>query len=151
MMFRDVKVGDNLYVYDRSAISLRVDKVVNVSAPKLDKTNMAAGMVVDVSIADVTYTFRDASEIGFAGNLVISTDKSSILREVEGQKSNNESQIARVDQLKAELPKLDSVIDQLSPERKEKKVQEERMAKLEDSIGKLSELVEQMLKKRNNG
>lgn len=154
MMFRDAKAGDTLYVYDRTSISLRMDKIVSVSAPKLDKANMANGMVVDVVIDNTTYTLKDTSNVGYTGNLIISTEKSSILSEVEAQKTNNEAQIARVDQLKAELPRLESVIDSLSPERKEKKAQEERLTRLEgsignleDSIGRLNEMIELMMKK----
>lgn len=154
MMFRDVKAGDTLYVYDRNAITLSVEKIVSVSAPRLDKQNVAAGMVVDVVVDNTTYTFKDTSSVGYTGNMVISTDKAVVLKEVEAKRSNNEAQISRVDQLKAELPKLDSVIDVLSPERREKKVQEERLTRLEesigglkDSIGSLREMMELMMKK----
>lgn len=133
MMFRDVKVGDTLYIYDRASIALTAEQVSSVSAPRVDK----AGMVVDVAVGNMTYTFRDSSEVGFTPTLVISPERSNLLREVEAQKMGNESQIARVDQLKAELPKLDAVIDQLDPNRKEKKMMEDRLSKIEANLEKL--------------
>lgn len=150
MLFRDIKAGDTLYVYDRVAISLNTEKVVNVSAPHLDKNNMGAGMVIDVTIGNsLQYTFKDSSECGYTANLVISGDRTAILREVEMQKANNENQIARVDTLKAELPKLEAIIDSLNPEVKQKKVQEERMNKMEESIASMKEMVEILIKQKN--
>ena len=133
MMFKDVKMGDTLYIYDRAAITLTAEQVSSVSAPRVDK----AGMVVDVAVGNMTYTFRDSSEVGFTPTLVISSDRANLLREVVAHKMGNESQIARVDQLKAELPKLDAVIDQLDPNRKEKKMMEDRLSKIEANLEKL--------------
>lgn len=133
MMFRDVKVGDTLYIYDRASIALTAEQVSSVSAPRVDKS----GMVVDVAVGNMTYTFRDSSEVGFTPTLVISSDRANLLREVVAHKMGNESQIARVDQLKAELPKLDAVIDQLDPNRKEKKMMEDRLSKIEANLEKL--------------
>lgn len=133
MMFRDLKVGDTLYIYDRASIALTAEQVSSVSAPRVDKS----GMVVDVAVGNMTYTFRDSSEVGFTPTLVISSDRANLLREVVAHKMGNESQIARVDQLKAELPKLDAVIDQLDPNRKEKKMMEDRLSKIEANLEKL--------------
>lgn len=150
MLFKDIKIGDNVYVYDRIAITLTTEKVINASAPKLDKGNVAAGMVVDVSLSNnLTYTFKDSSEVGYTANLIISPDKSAVLREVEAQKAGNEAQLARVETLRAELPKLESVIDQLSPERLERKQNEERLNRMEESIGALKDMVELVLKQKN--
>lgn len=91
----------------------------------------------DVAVGNMTYTFRDSSEVGFTPTLVISSDRANLLREVVAHKMGNESQIARVDQLKAELPKLDAVIDQLDPNRKEKKMMEDRLSKIEANLEKL--------------
>ena len=98
---------------------------------------------------------KESSDICYTGNFIISSDRNSILREVESQKANNEALIAREEILKAEQPKLDSIIDQLAPERKERKEQEERMHRMEKQLGALTNMVEQLIKNRksnnNNG
>lgn len=142
-MFKDLKSGDTLYIYNRSDVSMSVEQIVSVSAPRLDKGNM----VVDVVVNNMTYTFKDTSETGYTANLAISPNKANILREVESQKASNETQIARVDQLKAELPKLSEIIDQLNPERREKKIMEDRLSKIEANLEKLLS----NLKPMNNG
>ncbi len=154
MLFKDLKVGDTLYLFNKSNISLLMEKVVSVSAPRVD-SNIAMGMVVDISISNKTYTMKESSDICYTGNFIISSDRNSILREVESQKANNEALIAREEILKAEQPKLDSIIDQLAPERKERKEQEERMHRMEKQLGALTNMVEQLIKNRksnnNNG
>lgn len=145
MMFRDLKCGDTLYIYDRSSITLTSDKIVNVSAPHPDKTNIANGCVVDVSIASMVYSFKDNADTGYTANLVISPDKQNILREVEAQKMSNESQLARIDTLKEELPKLSSIIDKLNPEIKEKRMQKEEIASMKSDIKDLKEMVELLI------
>lgn len=154
MLFKDLKVGDTLYLFNKNNISLLMEKVVSVSAPRVD-SNIAMGMVVDISISNKTYTMKESSDICYTGNFIISSDRNSILREVESQKANNEALIAREEILKAEQPKLDSIIDQLAPERKERKEQEERMHRMEKQLGALTNMVEQLIKNRksnnNNG
>lgn len=154
MLFKDLKVGDTLYLFNKNNISLLMEKVVSVSAPRVD-SNIAMGMVVDISISNKTYTMKESSDICYTGNFIISSDRNSILREVESQKASNEALIAREEILKAEQPKLDSIIDQLAPERKERKEQEERMHRMEKQLGALTNMVEQLIKNRksnnNNG
>lgn len=149
MLFKDLKVGDTLYLFDKNAITLSIEKVVSVSAPHVD-TNCAVGMVVDVKVSNRSFTMRDTADICYTDTLVISPDRTTMLREVEAQKANDEALIAREKALKEELPKLDTVIDQLAPERKERKEHEERIIRVEEKLGTLTEMIELMLKKNGS-
>lgn len=150
MLFKDLKTGDTLYLFDKNAISLVQDKVVSISAPHVD-TNCAVGMVVDVKVSNRSFTMRDTSEICYTDSLVISPDRTTMLREVETQKANDEALIAREKALKEELPKLEAIIDLLSPEKRERKEQEERMNRVEEKLGTLTEMIELMLKNKKDG
>ena len=150
MMFKDLKTGGTIFIYDKSAVTLSEEKAVNVSAPRIDNT-LATGMVVDVTLTNRTYTFKDVSDVGYVGNLVLSADKSIILKEIETQKANNDLLLSRVDNIKDENPKLEALIERLSPERREKKQQEERFARIEDAINNLKEILELSLKQKANG
>ena len=141
MLFKDIKTGDTLYFYDRTSIELSTKKVTKVSAPYLDN-NVMVGMVVDVSVGEKRYKFRESAEVGFDGDIVISPNKDQILREADCRVANNEAVIASVPQLEAEMPRLRNVINILAPERKAQKMQEERMAKMEQSIDSLKEMFE---------
>lgn len=67
MLFKDIKIGDTLYFYDRTSIELSTKKVAKVSAPYLDN-NVMVGMVVDVSVGEKRYKFRESAEVGFDGD-----------------------------------------------------------------------------------
>lgn len=146
MQFREIKAGGLLYIYNRQKIELSTSKAISVSAPRLDKSNGVATMVVDIAIDGVTYTFKDTSEVGYTSNLVISSDRSKILQEVESQKEDAENLLSKVEITKQDLPRIEKVLDLLNPSAKEKKEIEERFARLEGSLGKISEAIDQLIK-----
>jgi predicted RNase H-like nuclease (RuvC/YqgF family) len=115
-------------------------------------------MVVDVKVSNRSFTMRDTADICYTDTLVISPDRTAILREVEAQRANDEALIARVESVRAEIPKLDEIIDILSPEKRERKLHEERMNKMDDSInglkesvGDIREMLEALIKQKSNG
>lgn len=133
MLFKDLKAGDILYLFDSNSKELAVEKVVNISTPRID-SNINNGMVVDISLQNRIYTIKSTSDVCYNGSLVISPNKEIILKEVETCKSNDLALLARKDTLEEGIVKLDGIIDQLSPERKEKKEQEERLNRIEESV-----------------
>ena len=149
MAFRDIKAGDPIYIFDRTKITLTSEIVESVTPPHIDQSNPSVGMVVDVTFNGTPHRFKESQEVGCFSPYVYSPDQSLILREVEAKRMSNESQISKVDQLRGELPKLDAIIDQLSPERKEKKQQEERMQKMERTIDNLTAMISQFVTSNN--
>ena len=81
----------------------------------------------------------------------LSANKDLVLKEVESCKENDLSILARKDSIEEGIKKLDVIIDQLSPERKEKKEQDERLNRIEESVGALKDMVELIIKQRTNG
>lgn len=150
MLFKDLKAGDMLYLFDSNIKELSIEKVVNISIPRMDG-NMNNGMVVDISLQNKIYTIKNTSEICYNGSLVISPNKDLVLKEVESCKENDLSILARKDSIEEGIKKLDLIIDQLSPERKEKKEQDERLNRIEESVGALKDMVELIIKQRTNG
>lgn len=150
MLFKDLKAGDMLYLFDSNIKELSIEKVVNISIPRMDG-NMNNGMVVDISLQNKIYTIKNTSEICYNGSLVISPNKDLVLKEVESCKENDLSILARKDSIEEGIKKLDEIIDQLSPERKEKKEQDERLNRIEESVGALKDMVELIIKQRTNG
>ena len=82
-LFRDVLVGDTVYIYDRTAVTLHEDKVTSVSDPYTS----SAGLVVDVAIGKTTYIFRACSPTGYTTNLLISTGKEIVLNKIKEQQA----------------------------------------------------------------
>ena len=105
-------------------------------------------MSVDVTISNAgRYALHDSEVIGSNGSLVISTDKACILREVEAQRANRAMVVSKADAYKEEMPKIDAVIEQLSPEIQQKKQQEERLSKMETDISAMKSMFESFMRK----
>lgn len=77
---------------------------------------------------------------------------------MEAQKANDEALLSRMDSIREELPKLDEVIETLSPEKRERKLYEERINRMDESInslneslGNMKEMLEMIIKRGANG
>ena len=151
MLFKDLKNGFPVYIYDRNSIEVSQGKVVNVSMPHIDKGNfnMQASMVVDITIENngcpTTYTFRDNTETGYTSSLVISTDKANIIREIEAAKEQSEEALSQVEQHKIRLQKYETILADYNPAVKEKKAIDERFGKIESSMDELKSMLSGLL------
>lgn len=96
MLFKDLKQGCSVYMFDRNNIEVHTVQVVTVSTPHMDKYNNQFDMVVDVAVLDAgntqTYTFKDSNEVGYTGQLMITPNKECVIKELQLLKS--QSQIA---------------------------------------------------------
>lgn len=153
MLFKDLKNGFPVYIYDRNSIEVMQGKVVTVSAPHIDKGNfnMTANMVVDITIehqgCPTTYTFKDNTETGYTGSLVITTDKSNIIREIEAAKEQSEEALSQVEMHKNRVEKYTAILADYNPAIKEKRAIDERFGKLENSMDELKSMLSGLLTK----
>lgn len=153
MLFKDLKNGFPVYIYDRSLIEVKQGKVVSVSAPHIDKGNynIQANMVVDITIdydgSPKTYTFIDNTETGYTSSLVISTEKNNIIREIEASKEQSEEALSQVETHKDRIAKYTSILAEYNPAIKEKKEIDERFGKLEGSIDELKSMLSGLIVK----
>lgn len=150
MQFRDAKQGYPVYVFDRKNVEVHVGKITNTPMPHFD--SMAGGrMVVDLNV-DVDgsasmFVLDEGSEVGYAGEKVVSVGKDSILREIERVKNQSEEALKMVDYHKDAVDKCTKLMKEYSPEYKERTESTERMMALEDKVSKLTEALSDMLTK----
>lgn len=148
MNFKDLKQNYPVYILDKQDVRLITGKVTQVSFPRLDNSIMTQGpkMVVDITIeADnksATYTIPEDLHVTYAGNLVLSTDKDGLIKEVESMKAAAEQVLSTVDHQKDVLAKASTLLADLNPVFKEKKENEQRFTKIEDSISKIKDMIE---------
>uniref|UniRef100_A0AAU8BA53 Uncharacterized protein n=1 Tax=Dulem virus 42 TaxID=3145760 RepID=A0AAU8BA53_9CAUD len=153
MLFKDLKSGFPVYIYDRNAIEVIQGKVITVSAPHIDKGTftMNANMVVDITIENkgcpVTYTFKDNTETGYTGSLVITTDKGNIIREIEAAKEQSEEALSQVEMHKQRVDKYTAILAEYNPAIKEKRAIDERFGKIEHSMTRLESMLSSLLTK----
>lgn len=157
MFFKDLKPGFSIFLYDSQCIIVKPCKIVNVSTPHLDNNpqRMSIGsnpmsMVVDVTLeqdgVNKTYTFPDNAETAYTGTTMITTDRNSILREVEAAKSQSEQHIAQVPTVKERLAKCNNLLAEFNPAYKEKKETEERFNNIESSVSDLKGMMTEILR-----
>lgn len=148
MLFKDLKQNYPVYIFDKQNITFIPGKVVSVSFPHMDNSNpMVMGKsVVDIVIeADgksATYAIPDSMSVAYAGDLVISTDRDSIIREVEAVKNNSEQYLKGVERTKTVLEKSTSLLAELNPEIRAKQENEQRLSNMEQSIQELKKMFE---------
>lgn len=152
MLFKDIKQNYPVFILDKQNVTFIQGKVTSVSLPHMDNSNpiVMGKSVIDVTIeADgkgATYTMPEDKSMVYAGNLVLSTDRDCIAREVEAMKTSAEQAIANVEKQKEIVEKSTVLLTELNPVFKEKQENEKRLSKMEDSIGKLENMFAQFMK-----
>ena len=123
MIFKDIKQNYPVYILDKQEVTLTQGKVTSVSFPHID-TNMPSynsvsnpQMVVDVTIEAngkaATYTIPESLSITYAGNLILSTDKQSLINEVEALKNGAEQVLASVEHNKTIVEKASALLSEM--------------------------------------
>lgn len=156
MLFKDLKVGYPIYILHKSG-EKRVSqgKVTAISPSHLPQAPslQAMQMVVDVTIEDEgttrTYTTTDTISVTYASDLVLSTDKEGIIREVEILKNQCVEELAKHDDYTKSVEAYDKILTDWNPVFREKKETEERFSKMENRIDGLTDMLKQLVEKLN--
>lgn len=150
MIFKDIKQGYTIYLFDRNTIEVTEGKVTAAGASHLDKMNSLFEMVVDITIdasgKTQTYTFKDSNEVGYAGQLMITPNRDAVIKEIQVLKSQAEDALSKVNKEKETVEKCTSLLSTFDPVYKEKKETDERFNKLEQSINDIKELLSKLNK-----
>lgn len=147
MLFKDLKSGYPVYVFDRSEIVMSQGRVLKVGMPYVDVYNPSE-MVLDVEIENncntKTYTFKVNSDVGYANNLIISTSKDVVLRDVEVMKTQSEDELLKRERHEEIVSKCTAILNDHNPSFKDKKETEERFSNLENSVSELKSLIQNL-------
>lgn len=149
MLFKDLKTGYSVYVFDREKVTFTHSKVLSITPPHFDSHyGNPTEMVVDVSIEgfQAPYTFKDNTDTGYVNNLVISTDREKGLREVEALKAQSEQALSKKDLYESNIEKCSQILSEFSPSFKEKRENEARFTKLEGSVDELKGMIKSLVK-----
>ena len=154
MIFRDIKQGYPVYILNKRELTISQGKVASAGFPRLD-TNPMTGkteMVVDVSVDDGSgktgsYVIPEGLSVTYAGDLVLSTEKSGLSGEVEAMRSAAEQALASVDRQREIVDKAGALLSELNPAYREKAENDRRFDALEGSVGELKGLVRSLIDK----
>lgn len=149
MLFKDLKSGYPIYIFDRDKITFTQTKVLGVNLPHFDNHyGNPTEMVVDVTIDGMSkpYTFKENTDTGYVGSLVITTERDKALLEVENLQTQSEQAWNKRDTYKDIAEKCAQIRAEFSPAFKEKKETEERFSKLEGSVSELKDMIKGLVK-----
>ena len=148
MTFKDLKPNYPVYRLDKDERVFIPGKVTANSVPRLNngmingKTEMVVDVTIEAANASATYTIPENSTITYTKNLVLATDKSLLINEVESMKSQAEEVLASVDKHKMVLEKSKELLVQLNPIYKEKQETDQRFSSIETSIQEMKGVIE---------
>ena len=144
MLFKDMKQGYPVFFFDRENVKAYQGRVVSVAVPRYDAPHFGQvgtpnqGMVVDVTIeadgVSKTYTIPEGSSMAYASTLVLATDKSDILREVESVKASAEEALAKADKYKSDIEKCSGIIGEWDASQAERISQNKRIGEIESEV-----------------
>ena len=106
MLFKDLKQNYPVFILDKQNVKFTQGKVQSVSFPHIDNSSpMGMGKtVVDVVIEaegkSATYAIPENNSVVYAGDMVLSTEKDGILKEVEAMKTSAEQILSSVEKQK---------------------------------------------------
>lgn len=155
MQFKDMKPGYAVWFFDKEEVRACQGKVVSVAVPRYDAPVFGQvsapqqGMVVDVTVesegATRTYTIPESSSVAYAGKLVLASDKSDIIREVEAVKAASEDALGKVDKHRQVVERCSAVLEEMNPAIAEKREQERRIEGIESEVKSLGRIVKEFI------
>lgn len=151
MMFKDIKQGDTIYLFDRTNLTIQTGKVTAVGLSHAGKYNNLFEIVIDITIdvdgSSTTYTFKDSNEVGYAGQIMITPNKDNVIKEVKSLKSQAEDILNSVDKSKETIEKCSQLIAEFDPVYKERKENDARYSKLETEISNIKQMISELANK----
>lgn len=152
MLFKDIKQNYTVYILDKQEFCIIQGKATAVSFPRVE-LNQKTGrseMVVDVTVEangkTATYAIPENLSVTYAGNIVLSTDKQGLTREVEAMVASADQVIASVTHAQKIKDKAPAILADLNPVYREKQETEQRFGKIEGSISEMKGLMQSQQK-----
>lgn len=147
MLFRDIKPNYPVYFLDKDNVTAYEGKVVSTSVPRYIPTQTS--LVVDITIeangATHTYTIPESSTLTYANNVVLSTDKDGILREVQAMKSASEHHLSETEHHREIVDSCNRLLEEIDTTFAEKRKQDKRIEGIETEVKNLGTLVREFI------
>ena len=144
MLFKDIQKGAVVFILDKQEFSTTEGKVLSV-IPRMDMDKQTGRtlMVVDVEL-DIegkidTFSIPENLSVTYAGNLVLSVDSQSLVKEVHSICERAQKIIEAAPSQQKILDKKQEVLAKLDPQVKERQQINQRFQELENSQKKTSD------------
>lgn len=153
MQFKELKQNYPVYILDKQEFAIIQGKATAVSFPRLEvnpkngKTEMVIDVTVEANGNTATYTIPENLSVTYAGNLVLSVDKQSLMPEVDNMEANADQVLTSVpnaQKIKERAPMLRS---ELNPIYRERQETEKRFNAIEDSVNEIKIMMSEFINK----
>ena len=163
MNFKELKPNYPIHILDKTeGVKYVLGKVLNVGQPRYDmqQPQMSAGsmpnfsmpsMKVDVTIETdgktKTYVFDENAAIASVGNVLFSTDKEGIVRELDATITHCEQYLSEEERVKKDLEDSKALKGQLDTSYKDKQETDKRFEKIEKSQEEMGDMMRKIMQK----
>lgn len=149
MNFKDLKAGHEVYAVDLQKVEVYVGKVVDSPTlphtdPKYGISQLVVDLTVEVNGKPTTYVLPSDTDSAYPQNMVVTTSRDVVLREIEAKKNTCQQNLSMVDYYKECVGKCDKVIADYNPAFKEKQENEARFAAIEQGQAKIMEMLKKL-------
>lgn len=140
MQFKDLKQNNTVFILNKQSVEVFNGKVTsNPTQPHYDsKFNNGSVQVVDVNVefggSTYQYVFQHDSEVGYDRNLILTTNRDIIIREIEMIKEAADKNIELMPKYQSDSAKCADILATFDPRIKEKQENDRRLTKLESSM-----------------
>lgn len=142
MLLKDCQKGYPIFLLNRNEIVASQGKIVDVSRPHFDTRNpTSTSMVIDVTVEmdgkQTSFVMPESANVAYTDNLMISCDRTDIMREVEAICNRNEEELKQTDMREQTVKKCKSIIEAWNPAIRQQREADERMSKMESNMEKM--------------
>ena len=105
LQFKDIKQNSNVYILDKNTVEITTGKISSASFPKLEynpQTGQQQMMItfgIEADGKSPTYSIPESASVVTAGDLIIATEKSGLLHDIEILNNTSDQFLANVDNL----------------------------------------------------
>lgn len=144
MMFKELKSGYPIYLFNRASLRYEQGKVMNVQQ-NFNPTNFGK-MEVNVTVQtgdgkQNIYSVTDTEQTAYAGTLLLATSKECVVNEVNALKSNSEEVLAKVDEHKRIVEECGKLLSELDTTFRDQQRTNERLDQMESKLDEIFKFV----------
>lgn len=157
MIFKDLKAGFPVFLFDRATRKFRQGKVMNAPSPDISgsKPNMMPQMPgmpnfgtmnvkVNIQMEDgkqSTYSVVDTEQTAYSDTLVISCSKESIINEVNALKNQANDIINKMPDFEQTVKDCDQLLSELDTSFRDQQRTNQRLDKMENKLDEIFKFV----------
>lgn len=144
MMFKELKSGYPIYLFDRSSLRYEQAKVMSVQGNFSPTAFGKMEVNVTVQTADGkqnTYSVTDTEQTAYAGSMLLATGKDCVINEVNALKSNSEEVLSKVEEHKLIVEKCGKLLSELDTAFRDQQRTNERLDKMESKLDEIFKFV----------